>query len=117
MDGLIAYALSKRYVDSVAGSGSGSGVNFTVSIQTDRSILEETGEANCFYFIPKNAENPNEYEKWIYANDTWGQIDGASSSSGGASLNSITIGVMDFVNDNITITSGGLESYARRITT
>lgn len=116
MDGLIAYALSKKYTDRAVG-GSGSGVNFSVSIEADRSILEETGEANCFYFIPKDAENPEEYEKWIYANDTWGQIDGTNSSGGGVSLNSIAIGVVDFVNDNITITSGGLESYARRITT
>lgn len=116
MDGLIAYALSKKYTDRVAGSGSGSGVNFKVSIQADRSILEDVGEANCFYFIPKNAENPTEYEKWIYANDTWGQIDGASGS-GGASLNSIEIGVVDFIHDSIVITTGGLDGHERRITT
>lgn len=114
MDGLIAYALSKRYTDSVAGSGSG--VNFKVSIEADRSILEETGEANCFYFIPKDAENPDEYEKWIYANDTWGQIVG-TTSSGGASLNSIEIGVVDFMHDSIVITTGGLDGHERRITT
>ena len=32
-------------------------------------------------------------------------------------LNGVEIGVVDFVNDNITITTGGLDQYARRITT
>ena len=116
MDGLIAYALSKRYTDNAVGSGSGSGVNFKISIQSDRSILEDIGEANCFYFIPKNDDNPTEYEKWIYANDTWGQID-VASGSGGASLNSIEIGVVDFMHDSIVITTGGFDEYERRITT
>ena len=116
MDGLIAYALSKRYADSIAGSGSGAGVNFTVSIEADRSILEGVGEANCFYFIPKNVDSPTEYEKWIYANDTWGQVDG-TTSSGDASLNSIEIGVVDFMHDSIVITTGGLDGHERRITT
>jgi hypothetical protein len=115
MDGLIAYALSKRYTDDAVGSGSG--VNFKVSIQADRSILEDVGEANCFYFIPKNAENPTEYEKWIYANDTWGQIDATSGSGGDSSLNNVEIGVVDFMHDSITITTGGLDEYERRITT
>ena len=117
MDGLIAYALSKKYTDQAVGSGSGSGVNFKVSIQADRSILENGGEANCFYFIPTNVENPTEYEKWIYANDTWGQIDGTSNSDSGTSLNNIEIVVVDFMHDNITITTGGLDGYERRITT
>lgn len=117
MDGLIAYALSKRYTDNMVGSGSGTGVNFKVSIQADRSILDDTGEANCFYFIPKNVDNPTEYEKWIYANDTWGQIDGTTSSGGVVSLSNIEIAVADFAHDDITIITGGLDEYERRITT
>lgn len=35
----------------------------------------------------------------------------------GISLNNIVVGVLDFINDDITIISGGLESVARRITT
>lgn len=34
-----------------------------------------------------------------------------------AGLNSIEVGVVDFVNDDIIITTGGLDQYARRITT
>lgn len=115
MDGLIAYALSKKYTDNAV-SGSGSGVNFSISIQSDRSILQDIGEENCFYFIPKNPSNPIEYERWIYANDTWGQIEIASDSSG-ITLDNVVIGVMDFINDDINITYGGLETYERRITT
>lgn len=33
------------------------------------------------------------------------------------SLSAVIIGVMDFVNDNITITSGGLDELNRKITT
>ena len=32
-------------------------------------------------------------------------------------LNGVEIGVVDFVNDPITIITGGLDEYARRITT
>ena len=35
----------------------------------------------------------------------------------GISLDNIVVGVLDFINDDITIISGGLESVARRITT
>lgn len=41
-------------------------------------------------------------------------IDGKVTSK---SLSNVIVGVMDFVNDDITITSGGLESVSRRITT
>ena len=34
-----------------------------------------------------------------------------------AGLNSIVVGVVDFVNDPIVISKGGLDGYARRITT
>lgn len=34
-----------------------------------------------------------------------------------ADLNSIEIGIVDFVNDDIVITTGGLDEYQRRITT
>ena len=34
-----------------------------------------------------------------------------------ADLDSIEVGVVDFVNDDIIITTGGLDQYARRITT
>lgn len=34
-----------------------------------------------------------------------------------ANLNSIEIGIVDFVNDDIVITTGGLDEYQRRITT
>lgn len=34
-----------------------------------------------------------------------------------AGLNSIVVGVVDFVNDPIVISQGGLDEYARRITT
>lgn len=32
-------------------------------------------------------------------------------------LSKVYVGVLDFVHDDITITSGGLEQYQRRITT
>ena len=32
-------------------------------------------------------------------------------------LSKVVVGVLDFVHDDITITSGGLEQYQRRITT
>lgn len=34
-----------------------------------------------------------------------------------AGLNSIVVGVVDFVNDPIVISQGGFDEYARRITT
>lgn len=35
----------------------------------------------------------------------------------GVSLDNVAVGVLDFINDDVLIMSGGLESLARRITT
>lgn len=47
------------------------------------------------------------------------EVDNAilAAIGGGVSLNSIIVGVMDFVHDDITITSGGLDELNRKITT
>lgn len=45
------------------------------------------------------------------------KVDNISSEIQPAGLNNIEIGVVDFVNDPLIIRQGGLDQYARRITT
>ena len=45
------------------------------------------------------------------------KVDNIDSKMQQAGLNDIEIGVVDFVNDPLIIRQGGLDQYARRITT
>jgi hypothetical protein len=73
MDGIIAYALAKNYADSVGDRVSREG--FHVQVESDRSILESTGEEKVFYFIPKTSGNATDgYDEYIYANNAWEQV-------------------------------------------
>lgn len=51
------------------------------------------------------------------ANTIIDKVDNLDEKIQPVGLNGVEIGVVDFVNDNIIITTGGLDQYARRITT
>lgn len=73
MDGLIAYALSKKYADEVGRSILDAG--FKTQVEQDRSILQTVGQEKILYFIPKtNVEPSDGYDEYIYSNNAWEQI-------------------------------------------
>ena len=73
MDGLIAYALSKKYADEVGQSILDAG--FKTQVEQDRSILQTTGQEKILYFIPKTVVNPSDgYDEYVYSNNAWEQV-------------------------------------------
>ena len=45
---------------------------FKTQIELNRDILNNTGEENIFYFLPKEAGKPqNGYDEYIYFNNKW----------------------------------------------
>lgn len=95
MDGLIAYALSKKYADEVGRSIVDAG--FKTQVEQDRSILQTAGQEKILYFIPKMVASPSDgYDEYVYSNNAWEQV-GATD----VDLSSIASGV---VNQNGTIT-------------
>ena len=65
MDGLIAYALAKKYADQVGQSILDAG--FKVRVEQDRSILNRTGEQMTLYFVPKESSlSTDTYDEYIY---------------------------------------------------
>ena len=73
MDGLIAYALSKKYADEVGRSILDAG--FKTQVEQDRSILQTTGHEKILYFIPKTTAKPSDgYDEYVYSNNAWEQV-------------------------------------------
>lgn len=73
MDGLIAYALSKKYADEVGRSILDAG--FKTQVEQDRSILQTTGQEKILYFIPKTTAKPSDgYDEYVYSNNAWEQV-------------------------------------------
>ena len=73
MDGLIAYALSKKYADEVGRSILDAG--FKTQVEQDRSILQTIGQEKILYFIPKTVASPFDgYDEYVYSNNTWEQV-------------------------------------------
>lgn len=72
MDGLIAYALAKKYADKVGQSILDAG--FKVQVEQDRSILSRTGEQKILYLLPKETSlSSDTYDEYIYTNK-WEQV-------------------------------------------
>lgn len=70
MDGLIAYALAKKYTDKTAQQIINAG--FTVQVEQDRSILTTTGQEKILYLIPKiSSDQTDGYDEYVYANNHW----------------------------------------------
>jgi hypothetical protein len=70
MDGLIAYALAKKYADAVGQQVLSAG--FKVQVEQDRSILNSTGQEKIMYFLPKTVGSTNDgYDEFIYAQNAW----------------------------------------------
>ena len=70
MDGLIAYALAKKYTDKTAQQIINAG--FTVQVEQDRSILATTGQEKILYLIPKiSSDQTDGYDEYVYANNHW----------------------------------------------
>ena len=70
MDGLIAYALAKKYTDKVRQQILNAG--FTVQVEQDRSILNTTGQEKVLYLIPKTSSDQTDgYDEYVYANSHW----------------------------------------------
>ena len=73
MDGLIAYALAKKYADSEIQKIINAG--FRVQVEQDRSILSGTGEEMVLYFIPKAQFLASDnYDEYVYNNNRWEKI-------------------------------------------
>ena len=73
MDGLIAYALSKKYADEVGRSILDAGLK--TQVEQDRSILQTTGQEKILYFIPKTVASPSDgYDEYVYSNNAWEQV-------------------------------------------
>lgn len=73
MDGLIAYALSKKYVNLEIQKIINAG--FRVQVEQDRSILSGTGEEMILYFIPKEQFLVSDnYDEYIYIDNQWEKI-------------------------------------------
>ena len=73
MDGLIAYALSKKYADSEIQKIINAG--FRAQVEQDRSILSGTGEEMILYFIPKEQFLASDnYDEYVYNNNQWEKI-------------------------------------------
>ena len=73
MDGLIAYALSKKYADEVGRSIVDAG--FKTQVEQDRSILQTAGQEKILYFIPKTTAKPSDgYDEYVYSNNAWEQV-------------------------------------------
>ena len=70
MDGLIAYALSKKYADEVGRSILDAG--FKTQVEQDRSILQTIGQEKVLYFLPKMVGSTNDgYDEFVYAQNAW----------------------------------------------
>lgn len=70
MDGLIAYALAKKYTDKVKSDIIDAG--FKVQVEEDRSILSRIGKEMTLYFLPKESSiYTDNYDEYIYANNRW----------------------------------------------
>ena len=70
MDGLIAYALAKKYADAVGQQVLSAG--FKVQVEQDRSILNSAGQEKIMYFLPKTVGSTNDgYDEFIYAQNAW----------------------------------------------
>ena len=98
---------------------------FKVQVESDRSILESTGEEKIFYFLPKTVSKPKDgYDEFIYANNNWEQVgvtdvdlsmygtalsleDGILSllSSSGAVLSQVLIDRTDLSEGTVTLNS------------
>ena len=73
MDGLIAYALSKKYADEVGQSILDAG--FKTQVEQDRSVLQTTGQEKILYFIPKTTAKPSDgYDEYVYSNNAWEHV-------------------------------------------
>ena len=73
MDGLIAYALSKKYADEVGRSILDAG--FKTKVEQDRSILQTAGQEKILYFIPKVITKPSDgYDEYVYSNNAWERV-------------------------------------------
>lgn len=70
MDGLIAYALAKKYTDKVGQDIISAG--FKVQVEEDRSILNRQGAEKVLYLLPKEYSSSQDgYDEFVYANDNW----------------------------------------------
>lgn len=70
MDGLIAYALAKKYTDKVGQDIISAG--FKVQVEDNRSILNRQGEEKVLYLLPKEyGSDQDGYDEFVYANNTW----------------------------------------------
>lgn len=70
MDGLIAYALAKKYTDKVGQDIISAG--FKVQVEDNRSILNRQGEEKVLYLLPKeHGSSQDGYDEFVYANRNW----------------------------------------------
>ena len=70
MDGLIAYALAKKYTDKVGQDIISAG--FKVQVEDNRSILDRQGEEKVLYLLPKEyGSSQDGYDEFVYANRNW----------------------------------------------
>lgn len=65
----IALNYTNKQIDKIKTEG------FKIQVETNRSILNGTGEEKVFYFVPKTTSKPQDgYDEFIYVNNSWEQI-------------------------------------------
>ena len=70
MDGIVAYALAKKYADQVGQQVISGG--FKVQVEQDRSILNRQGQEKILYLLPKASGSTGDgYDEFVYAQNSW----------------------------------------------
>lgn len=117
MDGLIAYALAKKYADKVGQSILDAG--FKVRVEQDRSILNRTGEQMILYLLPKESSlSSDTYDEYVYTNK-WEQV-GSTDIDLSGYQKKISINQTDYLNfggwdgNTLTVKSGLFKRYTFR---
>lgn len=65
----IALNYTNKQIDKIKTEG------FKIQVETNRSILNGTGEEKVLYFIPKTTSKPQDgYDEVIYVNNSWEQV-------------------------------------------
>jgi len=73
MDGLIAYVLTKKYIDNIGQQMLNAGLK--VQVEQNRNILNGSGQEKILYLIPKQSGTLTDgYDEYVCANNNWEQI-------------------------------------------
>jgi hypothetical protein len=73
MDGLIAYVLTKKYIDNIGQQMLNAGLK--VQVEQNRNILNGSGQEKILYLIPKqNGTLTAGCDEYVYVNSSWEKV-------------------------------------------